>query len=314
MPFLVQRREYTFPSAGSARMWSWPRAVYPPVVAGARPSVSAVSVTLGIDLSATDAKTAACAIRWENGRGSVDVPRRGLSNDDLRVLITDAAAAGVDAPFSWPVPFPRTLVEHGSTGGWPADYRSPRYQLRATDLFVDGIARRPLSVSTDRIGVTAMRCARLLQEFAEDRGKRRLDLTGRDGIYEVYPAAALSAWGAKAAGFDAEGYKSGSEAKVRRAKLVDTFAAATADWLHFPGAAQQECVTRDDALDSFIAALATRAAHLGRTRAPETVEQQQLAPVEGWIHVPEHGSLSMLVANRATSRSAECGRGRLGPA
>lgn len=259
--------------------------------------MSAVSVTLGIDLSATDAKTAACAIRWDDGRGTVDVPRRGLSNDDLRALIADAATAGLDAPFSWPVPFREALVEHPKTGAWPADYRSLRYQLRATDLFVDGIARRPLSVSTDRIGVTAMRCARLLQELAEDRGKHRLDLTGRDGIYEVYPAAALSARGAKAAGFDAEGYKTRSEPKVRRAKLVESFAAATADWLHFPGAAQDECVTRDGALDSFIAALATRAAHLGRTRRPETVEQQQLAPIEGWVHVPEQGSLSMLVAN-----------------
>lgn len=82
--------------------------------------------------------------------------RPAVSNDDLRALITEATATGIDAPFSWPIPFREALVMHGKAGGWPGDYRSLRYQVRATDLFVDGIARRPLSVSTDRIGVTAM--------------------------------------------------------------------------------------------------------------------------------------------------------------
>jgi hypothetical protein len=83
------------------------------------------------------------------------------------------------------------LAEHVESGGWPEDYRSLDYQFRATDRFVDGIARRPLSVSTDRIGVTAMRCARLLQEVGEERGKR-LDLTGEDHVVEIYPAAAAT--------------------------------------------------------------------------------------------------------------------------
>jgi hypothetical protein len=255
--------------------------------------MSEAMVTLGIDLSASDEGTAVCAIRWKAGNAVVGVPRRGLGNGDLRELIAQASWTGIDAPFSWPLPFLDAVAEHGKRGGWAEDYRSRRFQYRATDLFVTGIARRPLSVSTDRIGVTAMRCARLLAEVGHDRG-RRLDLTGRDRVVEVYPAAALSAWGAKDAGFDPQGYKTGPRAKANRRKLVEAFVRETAGWLEFPEAAQRECVERDDPLDSFIAALATRAAQLGRTREPETAEQRRLAAIEGWIHVPKERSLALL--------------------
>jgi predicted nuclease with RNAse H fold len=250
-------------------------------------------VTLGIDLAADVDGTATCSIRWEDRKAVVGTPRRGLGNAELRELIAAADWTGIDAPFSWPVPFRDALAEHGRRGGWDEDYRSPRFQYRATDLFVTGIARRPLSVSTDRIGVTAMRCARLLEEVGGDRGKR-LDLTGRDKVVEVYPAAALSAWGAKEAGFDPQGYKSGPQAKEKRRKLVEAFVRETAGWLDFPEAAQHECVERHDPLDSFIAALATRAAQLGHTRDPADEEQRRLASIEGWIHVPTVGSLALL--------------------
>jgi predicted nuclease with RNAse H fold len=254
--------------------------------------MSELVVTLGIDLSADVDGTAACTIRWEDGKAFVEVPRRRLGNAELRELIAAADWSGIDAPFSWPVPFRDALTEHAAGGGWDEDYRSPRFQYRATDLFVTGIARRPLSVSTDRIGVTAMRCARLLEEVGRDRGKR-LDPTGRDQVVEVYPAAALSAWGAKEAGFDPQGYKVGPQANEKRRKLVEAFIRETAGWLDFPEGAQRECIASHDPLDAFIAALATRAAQLGRTREPET-DEQSLAPIEGWIHVPKAGSLAEL--------------------
>lgn len=249
-------------------------------------------VTLGIDLSADDRKTAVCAIRWQTGIGSITMLRRKLSNADLRELIAGACWTGIDAPFSWPVEFRRALATHGEAGGWPEDYRAVYYQLRATDRFVDGIARRPLSVSTDRIGVTAMRCARLLHEVGEERGKR-LDLTGADRVVEIYPAAALSAWGAKEAGFDPDRYK-GSNGREKRVALVESFAAATDGWLDLSDDLRTACTRSDDVLDAFIAALATRAAQLRQTRDPETDEQRRLAPIEGWIHVPKQGTLSLL--------------------
>ena len=253
-------------------------------------------VTLGIDLSADDRKTAACAVRWQDGGATITVLRRNLSNAALRDLITEADWTGIDAPFSWPVAFRRALAEHASHGGWAEDYRSREYQYRATDLYVDGIARRPLSVSTDRIGVTAMRCARLLSDVGLARGKR-LDLSGVDRIVEIYPAAALSAWGAKDAGFDPDGYK-GTKGKPKRVTLVESFVAATTGWLDFTPDAQAECLRSDDALDAFIAALATRAAQLGMAWKPQTDEQRRLAGIEGWIHVPATGTLSSLGAAR----------------
>jgi predicted nuclease with RNAse H fold len=259
--------------------------------------VSRPVVTLGVDLSANERKTAVCSIRWEDGRALASVPERNLSNEALRGRILDAHWTGIDAPFSWPEAFREQLAHHAKHGGWDAEYRAPRYQYRETDLFVEGCARRPLSVSTDRIGVTAMRCARLLQELGEDRG-RRLDLTGRDRVVEIYPAAALAAWGAKEAGFDPEGYKNGPEAKQKRTRLVEALAVATADWLEFPEEARAECVARDDPLDAFIAALATRAAQLKLTHPPDTEEQRRLAPLEGWIHIPVEGSLSLLAGGR----------------
>jgi hypothetical protein len=250
-------------------------------------------VTLGIDLAADRRRTAACAIRWEAGEASPTTLRRDLGDDDLRALIGGAHWTGIDAPFSWPVAFRRALADHGERGGWPADYRSLDYQLRATDRFVAGIARRPLSVSTDRIGVTAMRCARLLEELGAARGGR-LRLTGEDRVVEVYPAAALSAWGAKDAGFDPQGYKTGPAARPKRRALVESFMAATGGWLDWPQDVIAACVESDHALDALIAALVTRAAQLGRTRGPVTDDQRRLAPIEGWIHVPEPGTLALL--------------------
>jgi hypothetical protein len=255
--------------------------------------------TLGIDLSADDRKTAACLVTWSGGGAKVSMPEWRLTNADLRARAGQADWIGIDAPFSWPVAFREELARHADEGGWNADYRAPRYQFRATDLFVQGCARRPLSVSTDRIGVTAMRCARLLQEIGEDRDGR-LDLTGRDRVVEVYPAAALAAWGAAAAGLDPEGYKTGPRAGAKRAALVSALGSAAA-WLHLPEPARAACVGSDHPLDALLAALVTRAAQLGLTRAPETDVQRRLAPIEGWIHVPQPGSLAQLAcgANRS---------------
>ena len=62
--------------------------------------------TLGIDLSAQDRKTAACAIVWADGRAVVEEPIIGTAKDDdvawLADLITKATCTGIDAPFGWP--------------------------------------------------------------------------------------------------------------------------------------------------------------------------------------------------------------------
>lgn len=260
------------------------------------------TLTLGIDLAAADGDTAACVIRWEDAGGVTTTLGSGWSNAGLRELIAEADWTGIDTPFSWPVRFRRALAQHGRAGGWPADYRSPHFQFRTTDLFVKEIAYRPLSVSTNLLDVTAMRCARLLQEVGEERG-RPISLAGDDRIVEVYPAATLVAWGGATAGFSPNGYKDRSVGKAAgtkaRAKVIAALTAETEPWLVLPETEQQKCLASDNELDALIAALTTRTAQLSMTRKPTNDHQRRLAGIEGWIHVPEPGSLPLLGAAQA---------------
>ena len=77
-----------------------------------------------------------------------------------------------------------------------------RLSYRVTDLELMGSSRvRPLSVSSDRIGVTTFRCALLLDRLKAER-RKSVDRSGRRGLVaEVYPAAALSAWGMERRGY-----------------------------------------------------------------------------------------------------------------
>ena len=257
----------------------------------------AETLTLGIDLSADPARTAACLISWHDGRAEAQAPEVGLDDAALheRIAAVDAAGGwtGIDAPFAWPEVFLEAVTAHARDGSFPADYRDPRLQFRATDRFVARVARRPLSVSTNLIGVTAMRCARLLHEMGERRGAR-VDPAGVDRVAEVYPAAALVAWGGRAAGLDPGGYKTGPAAPAARRALVDALRARA--WLRLDRAAADACERSDHGLDALLAALVTRAAVRGLTHEPGTAEERRLAPVEGWIHVPVPGSLDRLAA------------------
>src|SRR5262249_19256695 len=89
-----------------------------------------------------------------------------------------------------------------STGAWPATAPQPgkspkELQFRATDRFVyERTKRWPLSVSSDRIAIPAMRAAALFTRLAE-----KADSVARDGsgkVVEVYPAVALRIWGLNA--------------------------------------------------------------------------------------------------------------------
>ncbi|HEV2108843.1 MAG TPA: hypothetical protein VGR16_11315, partial [Thermomicrobiales bacterium] len=53
------------------------------------------------------------------------------------------------------------------------------------------------------------------------------------------------------------------------------------------------CAQNDHAFDALISALIARAAMLNLT-VPIPHELQRLAAIEGWIHIPEPGSLSRL--------------------
>jgi Protein of unknown function (DUF429) len=177
---------------------------------------------------------------------------------------------------------------YAADGRFPAEVAgTERLRLRATDL--DTLQRAgwpaPLSVSTDRIGVCAIRCARLLTALLDGR----VDRTGGGLAVEVYPAAALRLWG-----LPARGYKGPSPTNAgRRAGLVDAFLAAAAPWLAVESAEARLMRGSDHAFDALVAAVVARARLLGRT-APIPSGSLEAAQAEGWIHLPEPGPLAAL--------------------
>jgi hypothetical protein len=255
--------------------------------------------TLGVDLSADPRKTAACLVEWENGSARVHRPVLGLDDDALlsRLLGPDGHEqpdwAGIDAPFGWPQPFVAAVKGWEDGESWPSTPR-PELRFRATDAFVIRKSRRPLSVSSDRIAVTAMRCAGLVTALADRRGLgRALDRTGADRVVEVYPGAALPLWSDEAGDIrlDPQGYKADDDTK--RLALVQTLLGA-APWLRLDADTRALCERNDDALDALLAALITRAAAVGQTLPPETEAERVAAATEGWIHLPRRDSLATL--------------------
>jgi hypothetical protein len=242
---------------------------------------------LGIDLAAAPKRTYACTLDEHGGALRAEV-HAACDDDALRTLAAGRGKVAIDAPFGWPRAFVDALDAHRRFEAWPAPDDEPpetfRTELsyRATDR-VTMRTRRPLSVSTDRIGVTAMRCAHLLHRWARDG--ERVDRTGAGRFVEVYPAAALIRWGEAGSG-----YKGADKAPLRA--LVASIGEALPA-LELDPAQRELCARVDDAFDALVAALVGRAALLGLTDPPPAELREQAAE-EGWIHLPCPGSLPRL--------------------
>jgi len=244
--------------------------------------------TLGIDLSANPAKTGACRIDWDSRE--VAFLRRPVADEELVAAAASSDMTGIDVPLGWPDAFVDAVVAHRDGTGWPtvsveppADRVPLRY--RRTDLAVIADGGRPMSVSSDRIGVAAMRGARL-QHLLDAAGVPvdRSGVTGR--VAEVYPAAALRAWGLASTQY--KGRVNAPACASLVAELVSRCGPLQA------GAAAALHGCDDDGLDAFVCALIARAVVVGHTTRPPP-EHMGVARREGWIHVPTIG-LAELVA------------------
>ena len=239
--------------------------------------------TLGIDLAAQPANTSACAIDWRPEVPTVLELGSGLADGELLEAITIADKVGIDAPFGWPDEFVEAVSAHHNRAGWPGageDQDIYRFHLsfRATDRkLIAGGARRPLSVSTDLIGVVAMRCAFLLDRLAAQGDP--VDRMGSGKVIEAYPAPALISWG-----LSATGYKS----RVGAARLPELLSQLEEGL----GGLELSSLQRDlagsdhNCFDALVCSLVARAAALGLTQPPEPGEEAERARREGWIHVP----------------------------
>jgi predicted nuclease with RNAse H fold len=226
-------------------------------------------ITLGIDLSSMPEGTAACRIVWSNGGAVADPPRFGCDDAALDQLIGTADITGIDAPLGWPADFARAVTAWTSTE-WSAQVRD-RLRFRETDREIqEKFKLMPLSVSSDRIALPAMRAMALLKRH------RVTDRSGDGRFYEVYPSGSLHRWN-----LPHRGYKQVSpDCRVVRQSILDGLRQAM-PWLVIG----DEYLASADSLDSLIASLTARAAGQGLTFSPGS-HQQATARHEGWIHLP----------------------------
>jgi len=236
--------------------------------------------TLGVDLASQPAKTGVAVLSWaEEGGARVEQLTLGADDATLEALCAEVDAVGIDAPFGWPEAFTEMLG--GATPApWSDDARD-RLRFRRTDHAVRAaLGRWPLSVSSDLIGVPAMRCHGLLHRLGVE------DRSGDGRVFETYPALGLSRWG-----LPSKGYKGKRGVEVRRA-LVSRLR-AEAPWLHLTRGQVAQLVAEDDALDAMVAGLLARAAVLGHVE-PVPPADREAARAEGWIVIPTPGSLAKL--------------------
>ncbi|MCK0118313.1 DUF429 domain-containing protein [Isoptericola sp. S6320L] len=237
----------------------------------------------GIDLSTDPRKTGVATIDWHADGARLTDVALGADDDDLVALVDRADRTGVDCPLGWPTAFVDYVVAHRD-GGLDLDVPLSRAPLllRATDRYVvERVGVRPLSVSAERIGATAMRCAAVLSRLV--RAGTVVDRTGGSGaVVETYPAAALKIWG-----LPYRTYKgSSAEAGTVRARLLEELAASV-PWLDL-GGHEPFCLDHDDALDAVVCALVAGLVLHGRCE-PVPPDAVQDARTEGWIALPPAG-------------------------
>lgn len=245
----------------------------------------------GVDLAAEPKGTAVATIDWQSAHAELVDLQLGVDDHQIMDACEGSIKVGIDCALGWPVAFTDFINRHSNLAALesaPAfdggsDLRR-NLAHRETDRHVREVTGRwPLSVSTDRLGMTAIRGAGLLSKFQE--AGTVIDRSGSGRIVEIYPGASLRLWG-----FDTAGYRS-SEA-IRERLLADI--QAETPWLSL-GAHEPLMLASCDAFDSVIAAFAARSAHLGRFNGPNA-DQLERAKIEGWVALPT-GPLSDLLGD-----------------
>jgi hypothetical protein len=235
---------------------------------------------LGVDLGAQAERTGVAILEAEPGQLPKARLVPGKATDDFLIArALEVDIIGIDAPLGWPVDFVAAISAHERLEPWLGMVDRSELCYRATDHQVRMVTNKwPLSVSADKLGIVAMRCA-LLQErmTAEVWQGERQPRDGTGCLVEVYPASALRVWG-----LQSEGYKgAGTEKTAVRVAIVQ----GLREVLDLDQVTDQ-CIASDDSLDAVISALVALRSKQRRTILPSTEENTRLAKVEGWIHMP----------------------------
>ncbi|MDH6423372.1 DUF429 domain-containing protein [Aurantimicrobium minutum] len=244
-------------------------------------------LTAGVDLAAEPKGTALAVVEWSSSRAVVVDLQLGLTDEPIVNLASQVDKLGIDCALGWPEQFVNFMVQQADGNFSQHDFdggmtwrRSLAY--RETDRHVREVTGRwPLSVSTDRLGLTAMRCAGLLSRLSE--AGVPLNRVGTERIAEVYPGASLRLWG-----FHTSGYRTSED--IRKGLICELKAEVA--WFN-PGDFEDLMVSSCDAFDAVIAAFAARAVTRGQALTPRE-DQLSRARTEGWICLPQ-GTLNSLI-------------------
>jgi hypothetical protein len=249
-------------------------------------------ITAGVDFATEAANTALATIEWLPRSAVVRGVTVGVDDDAIVDAARPGVCLGIDCPFGWPDDFVAFVHEHHTgTGVAPKDVAGRQWRRllanRATDLAVRRATDlTPLSVSTDRIGLTAIRLSGVFARLAA--AGYPVDRAGEGDVVEVYPAASLKCWG-----LPYRGYK-GVVGRPTRELLIAALC-TEAPWLDL-GPNAELCALSDHALDAVIAALTSRAKALSLTTEPSDDVLRDRARREGWIAFPVAALDSLLPA------------------
>jgi predicted nuclease with RNAse H fold len=235
--------------------------------------------TAGVDLAAEAKGTAVAILHWMSDGVELKHLDLGVADEAIVEIAVTVQKIGIDCALGWPIQFIDFLNQQATLTGRHSiidggkNFRR-ELSFRETDRQVREITGRwPLSVATDRLGLTAIRAAGLLSKM--QASGIEVDRSGAGRIVEIYPGASLRIWG-----FETRQYRTSPE---RRQVLITQLRKELPelDLGGFEGLMVKSC----DAFDAVIAALATRAAYLGLSTKPNE-SQLQSARQEGWIALP----------------------------
>ena len=243
-------------------------------------------LTAGIDLAAEPKGTALAIIEWSKTKATLIDLQLNVKDEAIVQAALNVDKLGIDCALGWPIEFVEFVTNHSNLesinypdGGM--DWRR-RVSFRESDRNVREITGRwPLSVSTDRLGLTAMRAAGLLGRIQQ--AGIQIDRAGTGRVVEIYPGATLRLWG-----FDTKGYRTEPEARAELLASIEN----QAPWLNL-GGFRDLMLNSTDAFDAVIASLATRSVAIGLYHKPNS-DQLKQAQIEGWIALPTKGINELL--------------------
>ena len=244
-------------------------------------------LTIGVDLAAEPKGTAVAGIEWADGRAQLVSLMLGVTDNHIVEASSSADKIGIDCALGWPEKFVDFVVNHRAFNhevnrDFGAIAWRKGLSYRETDRRVrEATGRWPLSVATDRLGVTALRCAGLMERLGA--AGVVVDRAGFGGVVEVYPAGSLKIWG-----FDTVGYRASADS---RSTLLNAITSKV-PWIDF-SEFRETMIESCDAFDAVIASLATRAAAIGAATLPSD-NDLAIARVEGWIALPHQDMEKLL--------------------